>query len=91
MDWGAFFLGLLITAIAYMAFPLIRLSMNGGKFEQKQARKIALWNSIVVGAVFLVLTAAGDSGTAWNAAPAFLYYWIRVAILRALTLLRCNP
>ena len=75
------FLSLILTIIAYMAFPLIRLWMNHGKFEKKRAKKIALWNSIVVGAFFCILTVAGDSGSTWNAAPAFLYYWINCAVL----------
>lgn len=72
---------LILTVISYMAFPLIRLWMNHGKFEKKRAKKIALWNSIVVGAFFCILTVSGDSGSTWNAAPAFLYYWINCAIL----------
>ena len=75
------FLSLILTIIAYMAFPLIRLWMNHGKFEKKRAKKIALWNSIVVGAFFCILTVVGDSGSTWNAAPAFLYYWINCAVL----------
>ncbi len=74
-------LSLILTIIAYMAFPLIRLLINHGKFEKKRAKKIALWNSIVVGAFFCILTVSGDSGSTWNAAPAFLYYWINCAIL----------
>ena len=72
-------LSLVLTVIAYMAFPLIRLLINHGRFEKKRAKKIALWNSIVVGACFCILTI--DGGSTWNAAPAFLYYWINSAIL----------
>lgn len=75
-------LAILLTAVAYMAFPLIRLAVNHGKFEKKKAKKIALWNSIVVGAIFLVITTAASSdGTTWSAAPAFLYYWINCTLL----------
>ena len=84
MSWGIdmdLFISLILTVISYMAFPLIRLWMNHGKFEKKRAKKIALWNSIVVGAFFCILTVSGDSGSTWNAAPAFLYYWINCAIL----------
>lgn len=76
-------LALLLTAISYMAFPLIRLIINKGKFSNKRAKKIALWNSVVVGLIFLVLTIELTDGNAtWNAAPAFLYYAINFAILR---------
>ena len=79
--FASLFLSLILTIVAYMAFPLIRLWMNHGKFEKKRAKKIALWNSIVVGAFFCILTVSGDSGSTWNAAPAFLYYWINCAVL----------
>ena len=65
-----------------MAFPLLRLVLNRGKFEEKKAKKIALWNSIVLGSLFCILTSAvTDSSSAWNAAPAVLYYWINCALL----------
>ena len=75
-------LSLILTVIAYLAFPIIRLVINHGKFTKKQAKKIALWNSIIVGAFFCIVTiATSDSGTTWNAAPAVLYYFINCAIL----------
>ena len=65
-----------------MAFPLIRLLINGKRFPKKRANKIALLNSIIVGAIFFIATAAlSESATTWNAAPAFMYYWINKAIL----------
>ena len=79
--FASLFLSLILTIVAYMAFPLIRLLINHGRFEKKRAKKIALWNSIVVGAFFCILTVSGDSGSTWNAAPAFLYYWINCAVL----------
>ena len=78
---ASLFLNLILTIAAYMAFPLIRLLINQGKFEKKRAKKIALWNSIIVGAFFCFLTFSGNSGSTWSAAPAVLYYWINCAIL----------
>ena len=81
MEYFAYMLlGLLLTAVFYMGFPLIRLYCNHGKFEKKKARSIALWNSVVVGAVFLLLTYLGGSSS-WSYGPAFLYYLINRAIL----------
>ena len=75
-------LGILVTAIAYMAFPLIKLLTHGGRFPKNRAHKIALWNSIVLGAVFCIATiAVSEDGTIWNGAPAVLYYWINRSIL----------
>ncbi len=81
-----FFLNLLLnvflTAIAYTAFPLIRICINHGRFSKKRAKRIALWNSVIVGFIFCIFTIVlSESGTTWNAAPAFLYYWINRAIL----------
>lgn len=70
-----------LTAIAYMAFPLLRLWINHGKFEKNRAKKIALGNSIVLGIIFCVLTVSSDAGSTWNAGPAVLYYFINCAIL----------
>ena len=56
MDWGSLFLSFILTIIAYLAFPIIKLLMNQGKFEKKRAKRIALWNSIVVGAIFCIIT-----------------------------------
>ena len=85
MDFGSLLLGIILTAFCYMAFPLIRIAINNGRFNKKRAHKIALWNSIVVGIFFCILTAAVSS-SAWNAAPAVLYYWINRMILTDKTL-----
>ena len=75
-------LSLFLTAIAYMAFPLIKLLTHGGRFPKNRAHKIALWNSIVLGAIFCIATiAVSEDGTIWNGAPAVLYYWINRSIL----------
>lgn len=82
MDFTSIILGLLLTAVAYMAFPLVRLLVNGSRFSAKRAHRISLWNSIVLGLVFCILTIEfSEDGTMWNAAPAVLYYWINKAIL----------
>ena len=82
MDWLSIILGLILTAVAYMAFPLIKLLANGGRFPNNRAHKIALWNSIVLGTVFCIATiAVSEDGTIWNGAPAVLYYWINRSIL----------
>ena len=76
---GIILLSIALTAFAYMAFPVIRLIMNGEKFEAQRAKTIALWNSIVVGFIFLV--AATDGGRTWSGGAAILYYYINRAML----------
>lgn len=70
--------GILVTAIGYLAVPFV-LRTSRGKYEPQKAKKIALWNSIIVGACFCI--ASADKGVAWSAGPAFLYYWINCSIL----------
>ena len=82
MLWKNLIEALIATAISYMAFPLIRLLINGGRFDRKSANRIALWNSVIVGVIFFVITAETlPTGRTWNAAPAFLYYAINKWIL----------
>ncbi len=79
MEFIGLILSLLSTAIIYMLFPAIKLVLNHGQFEKQTARKIALWNSIILGGLFCILTPL--LGGVWNAAPAILYYWINKALL----------
>ncbi len=72
---------LLITAIAYMAVPMIMMASNGGKFPKKKANKIAIWNSVIVGILFLIITISVEATAGWTPTPAFLYYWINRAII----------
>ena len=68
---------LILTVISYMGIPLIFLMLNGRKYEEKTAKRIALWNSVVIGILFFIITVSSSNGrTAWNPAPAFLYYCI---------------
>ena len=75
-----FIVAVILTTVVYMFFPIVKIITNHGKlFERKRAKKIALWNSIVVGAIFCIVTSAFIGP--WSAAPAFFYYWINSAIL----------
>ena len=71
----------IITAITYLAFPIIMLWINHGQFIKKRARLIALLNSIVVGIIYLILTTIIYGNGVWNAAPACIFYFINCAIL----------
>lgn len=75
----------LFQTLIYMAFPTIILLINvgraGGRFEKKKAKKIALWNSIIVGAIFFILNVMSENTRAWTPLPAMLYYYINCAML----------
>ena len=79
MEFTVVLTNILLTMGAYIAFPVIRLLINGKKFDKKQAQKIALWNSIVWGIIFCIATTA--SGATWNAGAAVIYYFLNKAIL----------
>lgn len=72
----------ILTAISYMIFPIIRLIINKGKFNNKKAQKIALYNSIIVCVIFFIATISMKEGFFWKPIPAILYYWINRAILQ---------
>lgn len=76
-------LSLIITIICYMIFPIIKLIINKGKYNLERAKKIALWNSIVVGGIFMILTI--ENGAQWQPFPAVLYYYINKFILSSKT------
>ena len=76
-------LSLLLTIFVYLIFPIIYVKTNG-KVPTKQAKKIALLNSIVCAVLFVLLGLIIDDGGAssgTSAAPAVLYYFIAKKIL----------
>ena len=73
---------ILLTACSYMFFPVVSMIYNHKRYEKEKAQKIALWNSIIVGMLFCILTIElSENAMTWNAAPAVLYYWINRALL----------
>lgn len=73
--------GIPLTALCYMIVPFIFVKVLKKKYNKKQAKKLALWNSIIVGLLFLVITVIiyGPTST-WNAGPALLYYMINSSL-----------
>ena len=69
-------IGLALTFLCYEAYPFVRVVLMKKKYNEEEAKKMALWNSVVVGFIFLVLTVSTNENATWSAGPAFLYYWI---------------
>lgn len=76
IDWVSVILGVLLTFVCYTAYPFITTKVKRKKYNKKECQKMAMWNSIIVGFIFCVITAIFDSNATWSAGPAFLYYWI---------------
>ena len=73
-------IGLVLTFICYEAYPFIRVVLMKKEYNEQEAKKMALWNSIIVGFIFLVLTVSTNENATWSAGPAFLYYWINKSL-----------
>ena len=72
----------LTTAFAYMAFPVTLILIKRKRFDVKTAKTIALFNSIILGLIFIIVTAEQSNGSVqWNSFPAVLYYWINQLVL----------
>ena len=84
------FYDLILTAIGYTAFPVIRRLLNRNAFERDRAKKIALWNSIAVCTIFFVIVITQQDDGTLRVAPAILYYWVNYFILTAKTKNRSN-
>lgn len=68
----------LTTAVVYMFVPLAILILNG-KLDRKRGKKVALWNSVIIGAIFFL--AASSHGLTWNSGAAVTYYFLNCLIL----------
>ena len=76
-------IGFLITCFSYMLIPFI-LKIKNVSYDESKAKKIALWNSIIVGGIYMILTIElMGTSSAWNACPAFLYYGINFSLLKS--------
>ena len=80
INWFGLIIGFLITCVSYMLVPVI-LRIKNGCYEEDKAKKIALWNSITIGGIYMILTSALTSED-WNIAPAVLYYWVNLSLLK---------
>ena len=77
-------LDLIITVVAYISYPFIRIKIMKHNYTENEAKKMVLLNSVIVGCIFLILniivSEVNGSSLAWSAGPAFFYYCINSAI-----------
>lgn len=77
-----FIIDLLITMVAYMAYPFIKfkLSDNNTTYTKEQINKTCIINSIIVAFIFLMIGTNFIEGYTPNFAPAFVWYCINYSI-----------
>ncbi len=80
MDYSVLLFGIIITFISYEAFPFISVFLMRKEYNEEQAKKMAKWNSIIVGLIYLIITVDQDQNVTWSPAPAILYYFINSSI-----------
>ncbi len=82
MDYLELVISLLLTIVVYLIFPCIYLGTKG-KVPVKQAKKLALINSIICATLFCIIRAiiSGGKTVVSSFAPAVLYYFITKSIL----------
>ena len=75
---------LILTIIGYMIYPFIRIKIMKHEYTKKQAKKMIIWNSIIVGLIFAIITyslyGSNTTTNVINFAPALFYYYINYAV-----------
>lgn len=81
-DYNVFYLliGFVLTVICYEAYPFIRIKLMKKKYNKKDANKMILCNSIIVGLIFLILTVSINQNVAWSAGPSLFWYYVNKKI-----------
>ena len=72
--------GVALTAICYCGYPLVRIKLMKKKYNEKEAKKMILWNSIIVGFIFLILTVSMRKNIVWSGGPMVFYYYVNKSI-----------
>ena len=72
--------GLALTFLMYEAYPFFRVIIMGKKYNKEEAKKMALWNSIVLGSLSFIITASIDPSAKWTGGACILYYFINKSL-----------
>ena len=67
-------ISLIITILSYMGYPFIMTMFFKKRYDEKTCAKMALWNSIIIGFIFCIISI--NNNGSWNPVPALFYYWI---------------
>lgn len=82
-NWLGLFIAFLITFALYMLVPVV-LRIKNGYYEEDKAKKIALWNSIIVCIIDYILASLilVDNNLELEVGPAFIYYFVNLSLLK---------
>lgn len=75
-NYVSLLLNLLLTIVLYLGYPFVNVVLMKKKYTKEECNKMALWNSIIIGLLCLLITTILKSNVAWNVVPAFVYYLI---------------
>lgn len=71
---------LFLTAVVYLIFPIAYRANTGG-INLRTAKKVAFFNSLIVGSIFFIITISLSEDVTWSIVPAITYYHIAKLIL----------
>lgn len=73
-------LGIVLTAICYLTYPFVQIILLKKKYDSQSLKTMALWNSMIIGIIFLIYTCSKNQNISWSAGPAIFYYWMNMSI-----------
>ncbi len=84
LDALSIVIDLILTIFGYLIYPFVRIVIMKHKYTEKQVKNMILWNSIIVGLIFAIITyslyGSNTTTNVINFAPALLYYYINCAL-----------
>lgn len=80
-NFGGLFLDLIFTAFLYLLVPFIIFYRSKKKYEEKEFKKILIYNSSIIALFFIILRASlSIKDPVRSFAPALFYYYINKTI-----------
>lgn len=69
-----------LTFLAYMAYPFIQVKLLEKTYDEESAQKMALYNSIIVKLIFIILQTSIYGEASFSVGAAVLYYFINRSV-----------
>lgn len=75
-----FIIDLIITIFGFMIYPFIRIVIMKKIYTEKTAKRMILWNSIIVGIIFFFIVYYTTGPNAASFVPAYVWYLINESV-----------